>query len=1149
MGPPANYPNFWNLVDHVAAGTGLVRGEDETPDRFLGRLAHRGVQVHQRAADKLSDPTARPTTLHVDLLRLFGEPAAARLVTTNFDLLFEMAAQEIWGSVPTVYKAPALPLGRDFDGIVHVHGALPRASSLVLTDSDFGRAYLTEGWARRFLVEAFQEFAVLFVGYSYQDVVLRYLARALPGEGRDRRFALDRASADARAWDYYGITFISFPMLTQDDYSSLVDGVSRLATFCRRDVLDWREQISKAAQELPPSDIEFADLLRHALNDLVLSRFFVDACRHAEWIAWLDDNGILTPLFEANPLDKRCELLAHWIAAEFAIPHANEVFLLIGRHQLRLNPQFWWHLARHLAADKSQNLQAPILAKWVSLLLYSVPKQLDDFVVQWLSERCARQGLYSISLQLFEVLLDETLLLRKTSGWFGEAEDPDKVVRLEITLGEHWTMNEVWTKHLKPHLSAIADLALPIAIEKLRSRRALRLLWDPDNEHWDSDSYHRSAIEPHGQDKYPEALDVVIDVARDALEWMAQHHPAENSAWCERLINSDAALLRRLAIHALRSDTVLTPDQKIGWMLSRSIHDYHIRHETFMLLKETYQHVSGELRVSVVDAIGAYKARNDTDPDRERHEAIEKYQWFHWLAQTDPNCSVASSALAKIQAAYPEIRARDHPDLTHWHGDAEWSGSRSPWTVDELLGRDAKQWRHELVSFVEQDPLGPDRRGLSEAIREAAQQRPRWGLELADSLADNGEWESDVWDALFRAWSNWPDEQLIAESFVAWACRPELAGAHARSAADLLYALVKDGGRPYAPALLERGNSAAKNIWLAVDRDDPGLENHDDWLQSAINNAAGIVAEYWINSLSVAINKAGWPTQGGLSEAYLDAFDLMASDETSAGYYARTIIASQFAFVLGLDEDWIRQKFIGRFTDENALSFQHVWHGLLWSRLNHAALTMLTPSIYSALPRLEQELLSRLDRFVEFYVTLVSWHADDPVGSEIPQFFQGSSPTTRKSFAAHVGMLLRGLDPSQQLVAWDKWLSAYWRGRNQGAPLPLDDGEVECMIDWPLRLRAVFSDAVNLAIRMPPSNLEHSLLVHELSDSALVETYSESVAELVAFFLSCNGPQWLLHGIEDLLRKLAQQVLSPGVRQKLRERAALKGIDAVALGL
>ncbi len=178
MGDPANLPSFWRLAEQVAAGSGLAPRDDEPLDHFLGQLHHQGIAVPQRAADLLSRPDRVATPLHGDLLRLFPSPEQIRIVTTNFDLLFQRAAEDIWGSVPEVFRAPALPLGRNFRGIVHVHGALTAHQDIVLTDSDFGRAYLTEGWTRRFLVDLFRHFTVLFVGYSHSDTV-RYLRRII----------------------------------------------------------------------------------------------------------------------------------------------------------------------------------------------------------------------------------------------------------------------------------------------------------------------------------------------------------------------------------------------------------------------------------------------------------------------------------------------------------------------------------------------------------------------------------------------------------------------------------------------------------------------------------------------------------------------------------------------------------------------------------------------------------------------------------------------------------------------------------------------------------------------------------------------------------------------------------------------------------
>lgn len=136
MGPPSNLASFWKLTCDIAQGTGL--DPSEPLDRFLGQLHHRNVAVHDRAVQLLSPEGSAPNALHHDLLRLFRTSDYVRLVTTNFDLHFETAASALFGRVPDIYRAPALPLGYDFSGIVHVHGSLPRARELVLTDTDYG---------------------------------------------------------------------------------------------------------------------------------------------------------------------------------------------------------------------------------------------------------------------------------------------------------------------------------------------------------------------------------------------------------------------------------------------------------------------------------------------------------------------------------------------------------------------------------------------------------------------------------------------------------------------------------------------------------------------------------------------------------------------------------------------------------------------------------------------------------------------------------------------------------------------------------------------------------------------------------------------------------------------------------------------------
>lgn len=51
-----------------------------------------------------------------------------------------------------------------------------------MSSGDFGRAYLTERWASRFVTELFRQYTVCFVGYSLNDPVLKYMVDAISAD-------------------------------------------------------------------------------------------------------------------------------------------------------------------------------------------------------------------------------------------------------------------------------------------------------------------------------------------------------------------------------------------------------------------------------------------------------------------------------------------------------------------------------------------------------------------------------------------------------------------------------------------------------------------------------------------------------------------------------------------------------------------------------------------------------------------------------------------------------------------------------------------------------------------------------------------------------------------------------------------------------
>lgn len=122
---------------------------------------------------------------HKNIIKLATSEDKVRLVTTNFDNLFELAGEQLTTDIDIkLYHAPLIPPNanrNNWSGIIKLHGSadLESNSDIILSSGDFGRAYLMEGWARRFVLDMFREFHVVFIGYSLGDPILRYIVDAI----------------------------------------------------------------------------------------------------------------------------------------------------------------------------------------------------------------------------------------------------------------------------------------------------------------------------------------------------------------------------------------------------------------------------------------------------------------------------------------------------------------------------------------------------------------------------------------------------------------------------------------------------------------------------------------------------------------------------------------------------------------------------------------------------------------------------------------------------------------------------------------------------------------------------------------------------------------------------------------------------------
>jgi hypothetical protein len=225
-----------------------------------------------------------------------------RLVTTNADRRF--LGNKPYLKSSAVHCAPRLspPRPGEWRSPVFLHGLIdededPEGKHLIFTSSDFGKAYLRDAWAARFVVELFREFTIIFIGYSVNDPVMGYLIDALAADTDSGRFKKAFALAgytsgmqkeEEIAWEAKGITLIPFDAGPDPDKPDF--------TKHDRTLIEWARFNSSPSSERAQWAIRIA------------STHYVPGGQQAEdtahYLAWLlsqPDGGVSKAFSRASP--------------------------------------------------------------------------------------------------------------------------------------------------------------------------------------------------------------------------------------------------------------------------------------------------------------------------------------------------------------------------------------------------------------------------------------------------------------------------------------------------------------------------------------------------------------------------------------------------------------------------------------------------------------------------------------------------------------------------------------------------------------------------------------------------------------------------------------------------------------------------------
>ena len=931
----------------------------ERPDRLGARALRRTV------IERLSRPPTGKLSVHKALIALSRKGRKVRLITTNFDNRFVETDEKI----PIVDAAPKLPIPKphNWASLVHLHGRIvpgSDGSDLVLTAADFGRAYLTERWASRFVTELFREFTVVFVGYGIGDPVISYMVDALAAErAKGARFAGAYAFAsydgtelgERRArggWRAKNVEPILYH--DRDNHRLLGETLIEWARI-RHDPFHARSRIAvKEILRLPdgPSD-PVVERVTWALQDPIAAKALADAPpvvdeedyrKIGEWIELFGDSGLFScagtdasagaewhgtagvrlvshgvQLRNPGTLDTTRANLARWLARHLHVPQVLGWVLRNGGH---LHPGLRLAVRERLAARDS-SIPARLRTLWTIVADQEPP---DHWRFLWTSNhhQAADSELErrQIEDEAIESLTPHLIVQPGPRSWWAlqrssrKKQDPLRdLCHLKLVAGDP----DSWSQ-IENIVRDSAVLARNAGTLTGYLKLALVLVEDDDNYHRDS-SLYRPSIARHGQNSDDHDWTVLIDLARDSYRELTDVDRAGADNLLRDWALSKKPLFRRLALHALaeneKSDIQIARKLLLGGRRP-GLWESELRREVLRFLRLAGARLPRSLRVEIVRAIhaGPKAGKQNATEDDERLIRHEQALRLHKLAVARAPLDKRSKELASEVVPDMEGDSDDRDEFAGWQYEARWIGDEDFVPPGLLRGSVA-----DFVAAIRDGDIGRDGyRGLalSQPVKAACALR---------RIAKEGEWPTTCWRGFLEAFHrlcNGPKRHVRLKALV---------GQLVSSAPDRLIAdigpaaarLMKDLAEDIGADREQEWGALWARVWSGVDKTKPPIGDLDDLLTEALNHPAGILAEAALARLW----KYEQENAEGLPPAVRPYFDAIDADRD--GHLGRVMLATRLYRLFAIDPEWTREHLLSRLSAVGSDEARDLWSAYGWS--------------------------------------------------------------------------------------------------------------------------------------------------------------------------------------------------------------------------
>ena len=628
-------PSFKILVDKIYSSLSETMTDEERKasdvgyyDRALHLLEKRLIghrtecMVREKIYETLTHNKCYNFAVHKALLSLSKHSGNSRrkLVTTNFDTLFEKALNIEPKELEKIYSAPLLPdpEKHNFQGIIYLHGRLPDNNNndsndefkdglneLVLTSGDFGQAYMTKGWATQFVTGLFKQYTVCFVGYSADDPVLRYILDAFSagemlGEQSAHLYAFSQEGKDIKeSWKAKGVTPIFYPVKDSGPEENRHDTLRhalREWSSLHACGLEGKKHIVEKYCELTLSNalkgMKKENML-WALQDAEAALYFSSIKKNTpfEWLNILETNQLLCCAKKERTQDEEHRLhhLFSWMMRFLNNPalllwiveqDKSTIDFFKDKFRCQLNEIDNQRLAEDFKEYMPDAMPDKAMRTLWQLFLNDIiiapqKNNVSGEVWQWKSQFSKHKLTTEMWFWLKKILSPRLTIeqpFKILSQLQQDNERPiEACVRVKGAFSSdsyHYGVADALDNIIEKILKESSVSLLPGFVELLMEYMLLQQRIGKALDYYDLSDIERQSITPHSDNIDGYALSLLIELVRQAWLHEVETKPDRAKSMAEQWWSTPFPVFKRLCFFAATQTNVIPAAKAVSWLLS-----------------------------------------------------------------------------------------------------------------------------------------------------------------------------------------------------------------------------------------------------------------------------------------------------------------------------------------------------------------------------------------------------------------------------------------------------------------------------------------------------------------------------------------------------------------------------------------------------